>query len=73
MAANELPGAIGRLVASSNHRQTDQVAAEILGKLLGGRVPALRLLAQRHQNDVVNIARQTPPQPVGAPFAHLTD
>src|SRR5580658_9083536 len=48
-----------RIFAGDN-RQVLQMAANVTGKLFDRGIAALRLLTQRHENDVVQIASQAP-------------
>ena len=59
MADYELAGAISPRSFTGRNRQRFQVPPNVFRKLLYGRVPPLRLLAQRHQHDVVQVPRQS--------------
>ena len=58
MAVNEFAGAVAQGIGTRGDRVSVQVAAQVVGKLLDAAVAAHRFLAQRHQQDVVDIARQ---------------
>src|SRR6201988_4313840 len=50
-----------------------EMAPDILGELLDGGVTAVRLFAQRHQNNVVEVAAQTLAELFGGPFSGHTE
>ena len=56
--ADKLFAAITQSVFASDHRQSVEVPADIVGELRHGRIAARRLLAHRHEDDVVEIAAQ---------------
>ena len=58
VTADELRRAIAQRWRPRDHGQAFQVTADVLRQLFHRCVPPLRLLAQRHQNDVVEIATQ---------------
>ena len=62
----ELGGAVGNGVLARGDGAPLEVAAKVAGERRGGRVAALGLLAHRHHDDVVQVARKRAPQPVGA-------
>src|SRR5436309_2587069 len=55
---------IGGRVTAGPDRQPSQIAIDVLRQRRRRRVPALRLLAQRRQNDGVQIASEQAPEPV---------
>ena len=46
-----------------------EVAPDVFGELLDRLVATCRLFAHRHQHDVVEVAAQPPPQPLGLSLA----
>ena len=64
MAAHELAGAIARRAAPREHGNAREVPADVLGQLVHRGVAQLGLLAQRLQDDRVEVAAQTPRQAV---------
>ena len=56
VSTNELRGSIVKGVLVRPDRQTFEMAANIFGKLFDRGIAALRFLAQRHQDDVIEIA-----------------
>ena len=64
VAAHELGGAVPPGVLARHHRQPREVAADVLGELVDRGVAPLRLLAQRLEHDVVEIAGELPAQAI---------
>src|SRR4051794_35814281 len=58
IAPEKLAASISVGVLSSDHRQVAQVTADVRRKLLHGGISPLRLLAECHQNDVVQVASE---------------
>ena len=71
VAADELPRAVAQGVRLRRHRQVLAVAPQVLGQEPDRCVAPAGLLAQRHQDDVVEVAPQPPPQLRGAEAARL--
>ena len=61
VTAHELAGAITERVAPRAHRHAVEIVAQIFGELIDARVTPLRLLAQSHQQHVVEIPLQRAP------------
>ena len=73
MAVDEFSGAVADRVGPRGDGMALQVAAQVVGELLHAAVTPLGFLAQRHQQDVVDVARQLPLQAVGAGVARAAD
>ena len=73
VAPHELCASIGQGVAAGDHGFAVQIALDIAGHLLRGAVAALRLLAHRHQHDVVQIAAKSAAQPADGGAARFGD
>src|SRR5581483_10158554 len=58
MTAEELAGAIPKRILSRAHWSAIEIARDVLGQLIHGCIPALVLLAHRHQDNIIEIARQ---------------
>jgi hypothetical protein len=58
VARHELPHAVADTVRNGPHRLAVHVPLDVRCKLLDGNVPPLRLLAQRHEHDVVQVAAE---------------
>ena len=70
---DELRGAVAQGRRPGHHRQALQVPPHVLGQLLGRGIAPLRLLAQCHQDDVVEVAAQAPAQLLRVPLACVAD
>ncbi|MCG3159887.1 MAG: hypothetical protein JMDDDDMK_00912 [Acidobacteria bacterium] len=66
VAANEFARAITDCVLARDDWQAFQVAADVFRKLFDRLVASLRLLAHRHQHDIVQIARKLLAQSCGS-------
>ena len=58
--AEKLPCPIERSIHPRDHGLSVEISRQILGELFGPFVAPLRLRAQRHQNDVVQVAAEFP-------------
>ena len=64
IASHELGGAVTPRVLPRDHWQSREVPTHVLGELIDRGIPARRLLAQRLEDDVVEIAGKLTAQPV---------
>src|SRR3954466_11033846 len=58
MPSQELAGSIHNGIPAGHDRTTIQVALQLLAEQIHGPVPAARILAKRHHQDIVQIADQ---------------
>jgi hypothetical protein len=70
VAPDELRGPIAERVLARNHRQSGEVAPDVFRELIDGRIAASRLLAERLQDDGVEIAGEAAAQTAGVDVPH---
>jgi hypothetical protein len=73
VAADELAGAVGEGRGAGGDRLPVEVAHEVVGERLRGGVPPLGGLAHRHQDDIVEVAREALAQTRDLGLAALGD
>src|SRR5207302_1601643 len=64
MPMNELAGAVAKRIRARSYGMAVDVAPQIGGELFDGTVAAFGLLAERHEQDVVEVAGQLTPETV---------